>query len=135
MTTSEQATRARNEVVRLLHRFGWQRGIGLTLTPNGQDAIMVQVQRQEHVPMARSTVGGDTVWGVPVIYEAVGDFYALASVKMDGKPVVGFGDGTVSTPAPTHPSPWVMGIATSVVGAAVGWAIEEVAVHFRRRRR
>ena len=56
-------------------------------------------------------------------------------VSRDGKDVVGFGDGTVSTPAPTHPSPWVMGIATSVVGAAVGWAIEEIATHVRKRRR
>ena len=56
-------------------------------------------------------------------------------VSRDGKDVVGFGDGTVPTPAPTHPSPLAMGIATSVVGAAVGWAIEEIATHVRKRRR
>lgn len=56
-------------------------------------------------------------------------------VSRDGKDVVGFGDGTVSTPAPTHPSPLAMGITTSIVGAAVGWAIEEIATHVRKRRR
>jgi len=56
-------------------------------------------------------------------------------VSKDGKQVVGFGDGTVSSPSPAvrAPSPWVMGITTSIVGAAVGWAIEEVATHIRRR--
>jgi hypothetical protein len=56
-------------------------------------------------------------------------------ISRDGKPVVGFGDAEVSLPRAAGPSPWAMGIATSVVGAAVGWAIEEVAVHFRGRRR
>jgi hypothetical protein len=58
-------------------------------------------------------------------------------ISRGGKPVVGFGDGTVSSPSPAAktPSPWAMGIATSVVGAAVGWAIEEIAVHVRGRRR
>jgi hypothetical protein len=55
----------------------------------------------------------------------------------DGKKVVGFGDGTVSSPSPTvrQPSPWAVAITTSVVGAAVGWVIEELATHVRGRRR
>jgi len=54
----------------------------------------------------------------------------------DGKEVVGFGDGTVSSPHMVRqPSPWAVAITTSVVGAAVGWAIEEFASTIRGRRR
>jgi len=98
----------------------------------------VQVQRQEHVPLARTIVGGDAFWGVPVLYEAVGDLYASAGVphtiKINGSPVIGFGDATVSSPTVRAPSPWAVAITTSVVGAAVGWVIEEIAVHVRGKR-
>jgi len=55
-------------------------------------------------------------------------------IYRDGKPVVGFGDATVSSPTVRAPSPWAVAITTSVVGAAVGWVIEEIAVHVRGRR-
>lgn len=32
-------------------------------------------------------------------------------------------------------SPWAVALATSVLGAATGWVLEEVATHVRRRRR
>jgi hypothetical protein len=57
-------------------------------------------------------------------------------IRIDGNPVVGFGVGeTVSAPTVRAPSPWAVAITTSVVGAAVGWAIEEVARNIRGRRR
>ena len=57
-------------------------------------------------------------------------------ISRDGKQVVGFGDGTVSAPHMVRqPSPWAVAITTSVVGAAVGWVIEELATHVRGRRR
>lgn len=48
---------------------------------------------------------------------------------------IGFGDERITPPTRGSPSPWVMGITSSVVGAAVGWVIEEVATHIRKRRR
>ena len=56
-------------------------------------------------------------------------------VSRGGKEVVGFGDGTLRSPMVAQPSPWAVAITTSVVGAAVGWVIEELAVHVRGRRR
>lgn len=52
-----------------------------------------------------------------------------------GRPVVGFGEETTA-PAPrpsTGASPWTMALATSVVGAATGWVIEEIARKVRNR--
>ena len=48
------------------------------------------------------------------------------------KKVLGVGDG-LTAPAPVHTSPWTVAVATSVVGAATGWAIEEIAKAVRRR--
>jgi hypothetical protein len=48
------------------------------------------------------------------------------------KKVMGIGDD-VTAPAPTHASPWAVALATSVMGAAAGWVIEEVARHVRKR--
>jgi membrane protein YqaA with SNARE-associated domain len=60
-----------------------------------------------------------------------------------GRPVAGFalGDagtgelGTVAVPVAAAVSPWTMALATSVLGAATGWAIEELASNLRGRRR
>jgi len=57
-------------------------------------------------------------------------------ISRDGKPVAGFGVGeTVTAPMVRQPSPWAVAITTSVVGAAVGWVIEEIAVHVRGKGR
>ena len=51
-------------------------------------------------------------------------------------PVVGFGQAeAVMVPAAVHASPWAVALVTSVVGAATGWVIEEVARHVRERQR
>lgn len=57
-------------------------------------------------------------------------------VSRDGKPVVGLGDdGSLRSPMVAQPSPWAVAITTSMVGAAVGWVIEEIATHVRGRRK
>lgn len=58
---------------------------------------------------------------------------AQGVILYDGKPVFGFGQGALVAPAAaaaTH-SPWAVALATSVVGAATGWVIEEFARHVR----
>ena len=53
-----------------------------------------------------------------------------------GVPVIGFGQAeAVMVPAAVHASPWAVALVTSVVGAATGWVIEEVARHVRERQR
>lgn len=53
-----------------------------------------------------------------------------------GVPVVGFGQAeAVMVPVAVHTSPWAVALVTSVVGAATGWMIEEIATHVRGRRR
>jgi len=47
-------------------------------------------------------------------------------------PVVGFGQAGIIAPA--HPSPWAVALTTSIVGAATGWLIEEVARGRRKKR-
>jgi hypothetical protein len=60
-----------------LDRPPWGRGVGITTVTDSSGAtryaILIQVQRPEHVPVARLIVG-DQVNTVPVLYEAVGDF-------------------------------------------------------------
>ena len=59
-------------------------------------------------------------------------------VLLDGHPVVGFGQGEeliVPAAAALPASPWTVALATSVIGAATGWVIEELATHVRGRRR
>lgn len=48
--------------------------------------------------------------------------------------VLGIGDD-LTAPAPVHASPWAVALATSVIGAATGWVIEEIATHVRGGRR
>lgn len=62
-----------------LDRPPWGRGVGITSAPGGGDAILIKVQRLEHVPIARMIVG-DRVNGVPVRYEAVGDVETQGSL-------------------------------------------------------
>jgi hypothetical protein len=55
-------------------------------------------------------------------------------MKLNGVPVIGFGEA-VAAPSIHGSSPWPMVLATSVVSAAAGWAIEEVARVVRGKRR
>jgi hypothetical protein len=51
--------------------------------------------------------------------------------------VVGFGQGEILAPVVMDargPSPWTMALATTVLGAATGWVIEEVARVVRGRK-
>jgi hypothetical protein len=63
-----------------------------------------------------------------------------APVVRGGRPVAGFalGDagalGVVATPVAAI-SPWTMALATSMLGAATGWVIEEIATAVRGHRR
>ena len=57
-------------------------------------------------------------------------------ISLNSHPVIGFGDQLASAPIPTpHGSPWPMLLASSVVSAAAGWAIEEVAQAVKKRKR
>jgi len=54
-------------------------------------------------------------------------------MTLGGHPVVGFGQvEALAVPAAT--SPWTVALVTSVVGAATGWVIEEVARKTRKKR-
>jgi len=55
-------------------------------------------------------------------------------LALSGTPVIGFGQEDPTPPATSGSSPWGMVVATSVVSAAAGWVIEEVARKFRGRR-
>lgn len=55
-------------------------------------------------------------------------------VFLNGAPV-GVGQAAVAIPAAAATSPWGMALATSVVGAATGWIIEEVVQKVRGKRR
>jgi hypothetical protein len=88
------ARRAKDQIRRLLNRPPWGRGVGLSYVRDtqapagapGQYAVRVMVQGQEHVAMARAIVG-DVFWDVPVLFEAVGDFYpAPASLPTEPPP-------------------------------------------------
>jgi hypothetical protein len=56
------------------------------------------------------------------------------TLTVRGAPVVGFGEEAPAPPARST-SPWTIALATSVVSAAAGWTIEEVAKKFRKKRR
>lgn len=45
------------------------------------------------------------------------------------------GQATVEPPTAPSPGPWKVAIVTSVIGAATGWVIEEVAQRARGRKR
>ena len=48
-------------------------------------------------------------------------------ISLGASPVVGFGQSEIARPVVAPSSPWALALATSVVGAATGWVIEEVA--------
>lgn len=62
------------------------------------------------------------------------DGMRYATPQRDGRPVIGFGQAEIIAPAVTT-SPWVLALTTSVVGAATGWVIEEVATRVRGKRK
>jgi hypothetical protein len=59
------------------------------------------------------------------------------TIRYNGCPVVGFGVSEMPTPPTVVPkaSPWPMVLASSVVSAAAGWAIDEIAHRVRGKRR
>jgi hypothetical protein len=95
-----------------LNRPSWGRGVGIgcaallgetwmrTADPRVcVPAVYVMVQRREHVALARGLLG-DSVYGVPIVIEPVGDFHALGA---DVPPMpAGYG------PAQSLPPGWGM---------------------------
>lgn len=59
------------------------------------------------------------------------------TVHYGDHPIVGFGQGALVAPAAVAAtaSPWPMVLASSVVSAAAGWAIDEVAHRVRKKKR
>ena len=57
----------------------------------------------------------------------------MEKITLNGQPV-GIGQAVVA-PAVAHASPWALALATSVVGAATGWIMEEIAQSARKKRR
>lgn len=58
------------------------------------------------------------------------------TIRYGSHPVVGFGEEAVPSPPTTKASSqWPMVLASSVVSAAAGWAIDEVAHRFRKSKR
>ena len=56
-------------------------------------------------------------------------------IALGGRPIVGFGEQPNAPKNPPSSSPWPIAIATSVVGAATGWVIEELASNVRKKKR
>lgn len=57
------------------------------------------------------------------------------TVRYNGHPVVGFGEEPTPPTTTKASSPWPMVLATSVVSAATGWAIDEIAHRVRGKRK
>jgi hypothetical protein len=57
----------------------------------------------------------------------------MEKLTLNGQPV-GIGQ-VVTAPAVAGASPWALALATSVVGAATGWIMEEIARGAKKRRR
>lgn len=56
-------------------------------------------------------------------------------MTLRGRQTIGFGDAAVALPVRSPSSPWPLAVASSVVAAATGWVIEEVASHVRGKGR
>jgi hypothetical protein len=96
--TEERARFAKGVVRDLLNRPAWGRGVGLGCAAllgetwlrdrGGQPclrAVYVMVQKPEHIALARQLVG-DTMCGVPIVIEAVGDIVAqTAGARIGGR--------------------------------------------------
>lgn len=54
-------------------------------------------------------------------------------IARGGRPVAGFGVGELITPPAA--SPWPMVVATSVVSAIAGWAVDEIANRTIRKKK
>ena len=89
----------KDEVRRRLNRAAWIRGIGLGYDDRAATTSGCRLPKPRHVAIARGLVGGDELWGVPVVYEAVGDF-------------------TPATP-PTEPPP--SGVPDGHIGGSYDW--------------
>jgi hypothetical protein len=58
-----------------------------------------------------------------------------SQISLRGAPI-GFGQEGLAAPvAAAAGMPWGMALATSVIGAATGWVIEEIATKIRGKRR
>lgn len=86
-----RARYAKGVVRDILNRPSWGRGVGIGCaamlgevwirrTSQCIPAVYIMVQRPEHIALARGLVG-QSVYGVPVVIEAVGDLVAQASVS------------------------------------------------------
>lgn len=56
-------------------------------------------------------------------------------MRRGAHPAVGFGQVEAVAPVVQATSPWGLAVATSVIGAATGWCIEELAKKIRKRKR
>lgn len=54
-------------------------------------------------------------------------------IQRAGQPTIGFGQPALIAPA-VAASPWHVAVVTSVIGAATGWVIEEVASRTIRKK-
>ena len=55
------------------------------------------------------------------------------TISLGDQPVVGFGNPALIVPAAT--TPWSEIIVTSVVSAAAGWGLEEIATQYRSKKK
>lgn len=55
------------------------------------------------------------------------------SISLGGESIVGFGNPALVVPAAA--TPWGEIIVTSVVSAAAGWGLEELATRYRKKKR
>jgi hypothetical protein len=89
----------------------------------------------EMAAMLRMQIATSCAPSVGTGYPPVPSDCACRKVLGTDAPGVGFGQAEVLVAPATVTSPWAVALVTSVVGAATGWVIEEVATHVRRRRR
>lgn len=108
MSTAQQARLAKSYIAYVLNRPSWGRGVGLTCAGMwGGDsagwgrprpgepcvpAVAVGVQAPEHIELARRRVG-DTVYGVPVVFDVVGDIIAQVGSQPSSPPPFGQPEG------------------------------------------
>jgi len=88
-------------------------------------------------PIVR-TKNGYWVWGRGCTQPGGGIVPHWGFIPNDRSRVVGFGQEEILAPvaaAAASASPWAMALATSVLGAATGWVIEEIARGVRGRKK
>jgi len=133
MIDIDQAQKAKNALRMRLSRPPWLRGVGIGIDSNGSHLVHVMVSEMNDC--VRKSLPSE-IDGVPVEVNVTGDFYP--AIMHGGRSLVGFGQSEeLSIPAVAAampPSPWKVAIVTSVLGAATGWLIQEVASGVRGKR-